>query len=78
VFKNPVQMPAGRLIDEMGLKGQRVGGACVSEKHGNFIVNTGDATAADVLRLIGIIRERVRQERGIELEPEVQIVGREP
>lgn len=77
VFKNPVQITAGKLIDEMGLKGQSVGGACVSAKHGNFIVNTGDATAADVLRLIGIIRERARQERGIELEPEVQIVGRE-
>jgi UDP-N-acetylmuramate--L-alanine ligase/UDP-N-acetylenolpyruvoylglucosamine reductase len=78
VFKNPRQIPAGKLIDELGLKGQRVGGACVSAKHGNFIVNTGAATAADVLRLIGIIREQVRQQRGIELEPEVQIVGREP
>ena len=78
VFKNPVAMPAGKLIDELGLKGARVGGACVSDVHANFIVNDRGATAADVLELIGLVRERVRRERGIELETEVMILGREP
>ena len=77
IFKNPEVVPAGKLIDELGLKGTRVGGACVSDVHGNFIVNDGGATAADVLRLIGIIRERARQERGIDLEPEVLILGKD-
>ena len=70
-------MPAGKLIDELGLKGTAVGGARVSEQHGNFIVNEGGATAGDVLALMEQIRARARQERGIELEPEVQILGRE-
>jgi len=77
VFKNPLAVPAGKLIDELGLKGTRVGGACVSAKHANFIVNTGGATAADVLQLMGLVQTRARQERGIELEPEVMIVGNE-
>jgi UDP-N-acetylmuramate--alanine ligase len=77
IFKNPATIPAGQLIDELGLKGTTVGGARVSEVHGNFIVNEGGATAADVLRLIALIRERARQERGIELEPEVMILGNE-
>ena len=75
MFKNPSSIPAGRLIDELGLKGSRVGGAVVSIEHGNFIVNDGKATARDVLELIEIIRQRVRAERGIELETEVEIVG---
>ncbi len=75
MFKNPAGIPAGKLIDELGLKGTRVGGAMVAVEHGNFIVNDGSATAADVLELIQLIRERARAERGIELEPEVQIVG---
>ncbi|MCX7887958.1 MAG: UDP-N-acetylmuramate--L-alanine ligase, partial [Verrucomicrobiae bacterium] len=78
VFKNPPGMPAGRLIDELGLKGVRIGGARISEKHANFIVNDGQATASDVLRLMELVCERVRRERGIELEPEVMILGREP
>ena len=77
VFKNPGTIPAGKLIDELGLKGTTVGGARVSELHGNFIVNEGGATAGDVLALMEQIRLRARQERGIELEPEVQILGRE-
>ena len=77
VFKNPGAIPAGRLIDELGLKGATVGGARVSEMHGNFIVNEGSATAGDVLALMEQIRTRARQERGIELETEVQILGRE-
>jgi len=78
VFKNPDAISAGKLIDELGLKGARVGGARVSDKHANFIVNDGGATATDVLELIGMVRDRARRERGIELEPEVMIVGREP
>ncbi len=75
IFKNPGTIPAGRLIDELGLKGTRVGGAVVSDVHGNFIVNAGQATARDVMDLIEQIRRRVREERGIELETEVEIVG---
>ena len=71
----PASIPAGKLIDELGLKGTRVGGAVVSAEHGNFIVNDGTATARDVLELIEIIRQRVRAERGIELETEVEIIG---
>jgi UDP-N-acetylmuramate--alanine ligase len=77
IFKNPGAVPAGRLIEELGLKGHRVGAARVSEVHGNFIVNEGGAQAAEVLELIEQIREKARRERGIELETEVQIVGRE-
>ncbi len=75
IFKNPKTIPAGRLIDELGLKGTRVGGAVVSDIHANFIVNDGHATARDVLNLIEIIKDRARSVRGIELETEVQILG---
>lgn len=75
MFKNPAGIPAGRLIDELGLKGTRVGGARVSLEHGNFLVNDGNATAGDILGLIALVRERARQERGIELETEVQFLG---
>ena len=75
MFKNPGPIPAGKLIDEMGLKGTRVGGAMVSSEHGNFIVNDGTATAREVLELVENIRQRVRAERGIELETEVEIIG---
>lgn len=75
MFKNPAAIPAGKLIDELGLKGLRVGGASVSSVHANFIVNDGHATARDVLALIELIRERARSERGIELETEVEVVG---
>lgn len=75
IFKNPDAIPAGKLIEELGLKGTAVGGARVSEVHGNFIVNEGGATAADVLGLMAMIRERARHERGIELEPEVMVLG---
>lgn len=77
IFKNPEAIPAGKLIEELGLKGMSVGGARVSEMHGNFIVNEGKATASDVLQLIATIRDRARQERGIDLEPEVLILGSE-
>jgi UDP-N-acetylenolpyruvoylglucosamine reductase len=77
IFKNPAAVPAGKLIDDLGLKGTRLGGARVSLEHGNFIVNEGNATARDVLELIELLRARVRAERGIELETEVEIVGEE-
>jgi len=75
IFKNPAALPAGRLVDELGLKGTGVGGARVSEVHGNFIVNTGAATARDILELIRRIQAAARARRGIELEPEVEILG---
>ena len=75
IFKNPETIPAGKLIQELGLKGTRVGGAIVSDVHGNFIVNEGNATAQDVLNLIEVIKDKARRERGIELRTEVEIVG---
>ena len=75
IFKNPATIPAGRLIEELGMKGTRVGGAVVSSEHGNFIINDGAATAGDVLALIELIRERARSQRGIELRTEVEIIG---
>ncbi len=77
IFKNPTEISAGKLIDELGLKGTIVGKARVSDVHGNFIVTERGATAGDVLGLIDIIRKRARGERGIDLEPEVMIVGNE-
>jgi UDP-N-acetylmuramate dehydrogenase len=77
VFKNPKGMPAGRIIDEAGLKGLTLGGARVSEMHGNFIVNLGSATAKDIIGLIELVREKVRERKGIDLEPEVKIIGEE-
>lgn len=75
-FKNPLPtLPAGRLIDELGLKGTRVGDAMVSDVHGNFFVNLGRARAADMLGLIELVRNRARELRGVELETEVEIVG---
>jgi UDP-N-acetylmuramate--L-alanine ligase/UDP-N-acetylenolpyruvoylglucosamine reductase len=77
IFKNPPDGSAGRLIDECGLKGERVGDAEVSTTHGNFIINRGHATGADVLELVRRVRARVRQERGVELQPEVLLYGRD-
>jgi UDP-N-acetylmuramate dehydrogenase len=74
VFKNPPRESAGRLIEAAGLKGERVGGAEIAQKHANYIVNLGGASSADVLGLIEIARERVFKEFGIELELEVQII----
>jgi UDP-N-acetylmuramate dehydrogenase len=75
-FKNPPGDSAGRLIDAAGLKGMRIGGAQISPKHANFIVNLGGATADDVLALMAEMRERVFERFGIELEPEVRVIGR--
>jgi len=74
-FKNPAAIPAGKLIDELGLKGARVGGAMVSVEHGSFLVNTGGATAADMLELIGVLQAKAKAERRIDLQPEVEIIG---
>ena len=75
VFKNPQGDFAGRLIEAAGLKGARVGGAEISVKHANVIVNIGQATAADIQALMEMIVARVRQDFGISLESEIQIVG---
>jgi len=75
IFKNPTGTSAGRLIDEVGLKGERVGDAEVSLVHANFIVNRGHATSADIVGLIRRVRERVKRARGIDLEPEVLLFG---
>lgn len=76
VFKNPEGGSAGRLIESVGLKGLRIGDAEVSEKHANFIINRGKASAEDVLRLIDHIRKRVARQTGIALELELKIMGR--
>ena len=75
IFRNPPGDHAGRLIDAAGLKGLRIGGAMVSEKHGNFIVNAGGARAADVRTLMRRCQAEVRERFGIELRPEVELVG---
>lgn len=76
VFKNPEGASAGRLIDELGLKGARRGGAVVSTRHANFVMNEGGATAEDVLALLEHVRERVRAETGVPLELEVKVWGK--
>ena len=73
IFKNPPGASAGRMIDELGLKGHAVGGARISDRHANFFVNTGHASAADMLGLIADVRERVRQVYGVTLENEVVV-----
>ena len=75
VFRNPPGDHAARLIQQCGLKGRRIGGAQVSEKHANFIVNTGGATAADIENLVNEVRETVLRQTGVELHPEVRIIG---
>ena len=75
VFRNPPGDYAARLIEASGLKGKKIGGAQVSEKHTNFIVNLGGATAADIENLIEEVRVVVKQRTGVELHPEVRIVG---
>ncbi len=78
-FINPAEIPAGKLIDEMGLKGFCMGGAQVSEVHANFIINKGGAKATDITELIDYIRNKAKTERGITLRTEVQVIGdREP
>ena len=75
IFKNPPGDFAGRLIEQAGLKGRRVGGAEISPVHANFIVNRGGARAVDVLALIELARQTVRERFGVELELEIELVG---
>ena len=75
VFRNPKNDFAGRLIERGGFKGLRVGGASISEKHANFIVNNGSATAADIEALIQLVQQKVELDSGIKLVPEVHIIG---
>jgi UDP-N-acetylmuramate dehydrogenase len=74
-FRNPPGDFAGRLLEAAGLKGLRIGGAEVSTRHANFVVNVGGATARDVLALVRLMRERVREQAGVTLETEVRLVG---
>ena len=79
IFKNPkgVEMTAGKLIDLVGLRGLRIGGAQISEKHGNFIVNLGNAKAGEVLELIAVAKEKVKEKFGVDLELEVKYISGE-
>ncbi len=77
IFKNPPEIPAGKLLDELGLKGFSIGGAKFSEMHANFIVNAGGASASDVLELIETAKREAFIKRGISLETEVRIIGKE-
>jgi len=77
VFRNPPGDYAGRLIEACGLKGHCIGGACVSEKHANFIINTGEASAKDIELLIRHVQETVKREHGVELLAEVRVIGEE-
>lgn len=76
VFRNPTGTYAGRLIEECGLKGHYLGGACVSEKHANFIINDKSASSADIESLIAKVRNTVEEKTGVRLIPEVCIIGR--
>jgi UDP-N-acetylmuramate dehydrogenase len=75
IFKNPEGTYSGLIIEQLGLKGTRVGGAVVSDKHANFIVNDGGATAQQIVELIELVQQRVRAQTGIELAPEVERIG---
>jgi UDP-N-acetylmuramate dehydrogenase len=75
VFKNPPGHASWQLIQNAGLKGRRVGGAMISEKHTNFIINAGGATSGDIKNLIDLVRETVFMTAGVELEPEVRMIG---
>ncbi len=75
VFKNPPQHPAWWLIDQVGLRGHRIGNAQISPQHTNFIVNLGDAMAWQVKALMDLARRRVQEKFAIEMEPEIRLVG---
>jgi UDP-N-acetylmuramate dehydrogenase len=77
VFKNPPELSAGKLIDEAGCKGMRVGDIEVSRIHANFFINKGNAIASDFIKLMEDVKSRVKETFGIELEPEIRTVGRE-
>ena len=75
IFVNPKPFAAGELIDKCGLKGKRIGDAQISPKHANFIVNLGKAKAAEVIKLIKLIKEKVKEKFGVELEEEISLLG---
>ncbi len=77
VFRNPEGLSAGKLIDEAGCKGMRIGDVIVSTVHGNFFINAGKARAADFIRLMHEVAGRVSSSFGVALEPEIKIVGRD-
>ena len=75
VFKNPPNDYAGRLLERAGLKGKKIGGAMISEKHANYIINIGGATTSDILELMDLAKRKVSKETGIVLRPEIQVLG---
>ena len=75
VFKNPANNYAAKLIDDMGLKGFKIGGAEISSMHSNFIINTSSASSKDIYELITVIQQKVLQNKGIYLQPEVRMIG---
>ena len=75
IFKNPEGLSAGKLIEDCGLKGFQIGGAQISPKHANFIVNTAEATAKDICQLITHVQDLVKSKKGLNLETEVQFLG---
>ncbi|MBG9859069.1 UDP-N-acetylmuramate dehydrogenase [Bacillus wiedmannii] len=76
IFRNPIPYFAGDLIEKAGLRGYQIGGAQISEMHGNFIINTGGASAQDVLSLIALIKQTIKDKFGVEMHTEVEIIGR--
>lgn len=76
VFKNPEGKFAGKLIEDCGLKGFCIGDACISEKHANFIINKENAKSSEIYKLIELSRKKVKEKYGIELEPEIKIIGK--
>ncbi|PHD68375.1 UDP-N-acetylenolpyruvoylglucosamine reductase [Bacillus toyonensis] len=76
VFRNPIPYFAGDLVEKAGLRGYQIGGAQISEMHGNFIINTGGASAQDVLNLISLIKHTIKDKFGVEMHTEVEIIGR--
>jgi len=75
IFKNPKEGPAGKWIEEAGLKGYRMGQAMISDQHANFIINLGKATAEEVINLMEFVERKIYEEKGISLEREVEVVG---
>jgi UDP-N-acetylmuramate dehydrogenase len=75
IFKNPKEGPAGKWIEEAGLKGFRMGQAMISDRHANFIINLGKATAGEVIDLMELVERKIYEKKGISLEREVKVVG---
>ena len=75
IFKNPPEGPAGKWIEEVGLKGFRMGHAMISDRHANFIINLGKATATEIINLMELVEKEIYKKKGISLEREVRVVG---